>query len=298
MRILFRLTAVLLILSGCTNIDRPVEKSRLEANDYRLFQGTEVWPLVKAAKKRDFKRVNQLLDDNPELANIKDSIYCNTLLMLAIYHQDYKLFRALLDHNPNVNYHNTYNGYSPLIEACKGLIPIWFIKGYDRIYAKDLVEYGANVNDTSQCSSSRHITPLMAAANSGDNVMVKYLLEKGANINYNNYYSDKYSRTVLGEALRFDNYETALLLLENGANYTVPVSVDIDDNDTITTSILHELRLMTPTRFTPDFRRKKKIIKFLKERGLDYDTEPIPEYIIEDVKNDYPFTWKSYLRDY
>lgn len=288
MKILFKLIGILFILTSCTNMDRPVDKSRLRPYDYRLFQGTEAWQLAKAAKMKDIRRVNQLLDDNPELANIADSVYGNTILMLALYHQDHKLFRTLLDHNANVNYHDTYNGHSPLIEACH-------YKGYDQIYAKELVEYGANINDTSSHLPYAQVSPLMAAAGDGNMTLVKYLIENGANINYSN----NFGTTVLGQALISEEYSTSLMLLENGADYTVPAyKLNKSDNDTIPISILICLRYMTPPRGTSDYKKKREIIKFLKERGLDYDTVPIPNHVIKRIKDDYPLSWKWYLQNY
>ncbi len=283
------LILILLVVAGCTNMDRPVDKSKLLAYDYRLFQGTEVWPLAKAAKMKDIKRVNELLDESPELANITDSVYGNTILMMAILHQDHKLFNALLSHGANVNYHNLLNGYSPLIEACH-------YKEYDRRYAKELVEYGANINDTSFHLPYAQISPLMAAAGCGNKALTQYLIKHGANVNYSN----NFGTSVLGEALLSDEHDTSLLLLENGADYSGSVYNRLDEygKRTIPTSILTSLRHSTPAWGTSSYRAKKKIIKFLKERGLDYDTVPIPDYIVQEAKERYPLIWEWYLRNY
>lgn len=279
------LMLVLLSVAGCTNIDRPVDKSKLLAYDYRLFQGTEVWPLAKAAKMKDIKRVNELLDESPELANITDSVYGNTILMMAILNQDHKLFNALLSHGAKVNYHNKLNGNSPLIEACS-------YRENDPIYAIQLIENGANVNDTSAIQFS----PLMAAAGCGNKSLVEYLLKYGANIDYRT----DFGTTVLGESLLSWKYDVSLLLLENGADYNNTVYNTIDNHGelTVPSSILEALRRATPEWGTSGYRAKKKIIKFLKERGLDYDTVPIPDYVTKRIKERYPLTWKLYIRNY
>lgn len=61
---------------------------------------------------------------SPQLANIPDSVYGNTMLMMAIINQDYDLFKLLIDNGANFNYHNTYDGSSPIIEACS--YRVWF----------------------------------------------------------------------------------------------------------------------------------------------------------------------------
>ena len=285
MKITLKLIAILLILTTCANMDRPVDKSRLLPYDYRLFQGTEAWQLAKAAKMKDIRRVNQLLNDNPELANIADSVYGNTLLMLAIINQDYNLFKTLLENGANVNYYNLYNGNSPLIEACD-------YKENDPVFAMDLIEHGANVNDT----SPKQMTPLMAAVGWGNRTLIEYLIKKGANIDY----KTDFGTNILGESLVSWEYATTLLLLENGADYTATVYNVIDDHGklTIPLTILDALRYATPDWGTSGYRKKKEIIKFLKERGLDYDTVPIPDYIIQEAKERYPLIWKWYLQNY
>ncbi|MDE5880276.1 MAG: ankyrin repeat domain-containing protein [Muribaculaceae bacterium] len=285
MRVILKIVSILLILAGCTNMDRPVDKSRLLPYDYRLFQGTEAWQLAKAAEMKDIRRVNQLLDDNPELANIADSVYGNTLLMLAIINQDYNLFKTLLENGANVNYYNLYNGNSPLIEACD-------YKENDPVFAMDLIEYGANVNDT----SPKHRTPLMAAVRWGNRTLIEYLIKKGANIDY----KADIGTNILGQSLVSWEYATTLLLLENGADYTATVYNTVDEHGKLTVplSILEALRCAIPDWGTSGYRKKKEIIKFLKERGLDYDTVPIPEYVIKRIKEDHPLSWKWYLQNY
>ncbi|WP_317324104.1 hypothetical protein, partial [Leyella lascolaii] len=44
--------------------------------------------------------------------------------------------------------------------------------------------------------------------------------------------------------------------------------------------------------------RKRKLIKFLKTKGIDYNSVPIPDYIIDMAKEQYPSTWKEYLKKY
>lgn len=285
MKLVNLIIGILLVVAGCTNIDRPVDKSKLLAYDYRLFQGTEVWPLARAAKMKDIKRVNQILDDNPELANITDSIYGNTLLMLAVINQDYNLFKTLLGNGANVNYYNLYNGNSPLIEACD-------YKENDPVFAMDLIEHGANVNDT----SPKHRTPLMAAVRWGNRTLIEYLIKKGVNIDY----KADFGTNILGQSLVSWEYATTLLLLEHGADYTTTVYNTVDEHGKLTVplSILEALRRATPEWGTSGYRAKKKIIKFLKERGLDYDTVPIPDYVTKRIKERYPLTWKLYIRNY
>ena len=173
------LFAVLIFLTSCSNADRIVDKNRLRPGDYRLFQGTPVWTLAKSAYNDDMAAVKKILAENPDLANVQDSVYGNTLLIMAIINQDYDLFRLLIDNGAEINYHNKYGGESPLIVACSS-------RENNPIFVKDLVENGACVNDTTRSLPMAQASPLMVAAGCGNISIVRYLLEHGADINYKN----------------------------------------------------------------------------------------------------------------
>ncbi len=280
---------VILLFASCSNIDKLKDKSKLTPGDYRLFQETPVWPLAKAAYDKDLSSIKMILSKNPELANVQDSIYGNTILMMAIINQDYKLFELLIDNGANVNYHNTYGGQSPLIEACS-------YKQYDSKFAKELVARGANVNDTTNITSQAQLSPLMAAARSGNTTVVEFLIKNGADINYKN----KLGSTSLGEAILTQKYDVALILLNNGADFSSPIYNGLDEygKSTVPINLLTALRNAMIETGTSKYYQKQEIIKFLNKRGVNYDTVPIPDYVIDRAKEKYPSTWQEYLLRY
>lgn len=289
MKISSLIFAVLMFLVSCSNKDKLTDKSKLSPYDYRLFQGTVVWPLAKAAHEGDIELTEEILTKCPGLANIQDSIYGNTILMMAIINQDYKLFKLLIDNGANVNYHNKFGGQSPLIEASS-------YKQYDYKFAKDLVEKGANVNDTTRNSPNAQVSPLMAASRSGNILIVEYLLKQGANINYRN----NFGSTALGESMLTQKYDVALLLLNNGADFLSPIYNGLDEygKSTVPISMITALRNAMTEIGTPEYVQKRKIIYFLKTKGINYDSIPIPDYVIKRAKEKYPSTWQDYLRHY
>ncbi|MDE6772820.1 MAG: ankyrin repeat domain-containing protein, partial [Muribaculaceae bacterium] len=283
------LLAVVSLFSGCVNIDNPVDKSELWAGDYRLFQGTSVWPLARAAHYGDMSGVRDILRDSPWLADVRDSIYGNTMLMISILHQDYKLFKLLIDSGADINYHNTYEGKSPLIEAC-----CYMESGLK--FVKVLVEKGANVNDTTTRASVVQVSALMVASGFGTSSMVEYLIKEGADINYRN----NYGTTPLGEAMLSGRYDIALILLNNGADFTSPVYNALDDkgNSTVPTMLPNALRNDMVEIGSPEYSQKREVIKFLRTKGIDYDTVPIPDYVIKEAKEKFPSRWREYLQRY
>ncbi|WP_276090957.1 hypothetical protein [Pedobacter sp. JY14-1] len=41
-----------------------------------------------------------------------------------------------------------------------------------------------------------------------------------------------------------------------------------------------------------------EVITFLKGKGLDYYKEPIPDYILKEIKKKYPKNWEEYAQKY
>lgn len=289
MRAISYIFVFILFSTSCSNINHPVDKSRLSSNDYRLFQGTSVWPLAKAVHDENMTSVKKILSTSPLLANIPDSIYGNTLLMITIINQDYDSFKLLIDNGANINYHNTHGGISPLIEACS-------YKQYDCKFVKALVAKGANVNDTTNNAPNAQASPLMAAARSGNSSIVEYLIKQGADINFKN----NFGSTPLGESILTKKYDIALILLNNGADFSSAIYNGLDEygKSTVPIYLPMALRNAMIEIGTIEYSKKREIIKFLNTRGVCYDTVPIPDYVINRAKAIYPSTWREYLQQY
>ena len=210
-------------MASCIDKNRIVDKKRIAPGDYRQFQGTPVWPLAKAAWEEDMDRMRDILDRSPELMEVKDSLYGNTVLMMAITHQQYKPFMELLERGADVNYHNKLNGFSPILEASS-------YKDNKSIFVEKLLEHGADINDRRELSfaenGERGGTALMFAANCGNFKIVKLLIDNGADINY----IDDYNKaTALGMSIWTNQYEIAYYLLSKGAEFKEPIYYAVDD---------------------------------------------------------------------
>lgn len=171
--------------------------------------------------------------------------------MMAIINQDYDLFKLLIDNGANFNYHNTYDGSSPIIEACS-------YREYDSKFVKDLVAKGANVNDTTDNAPYAQSSPLMEAAGCGNSSIVEYLIKEGANINYRN----NFGTTPLGESILTEKYDVALILLNSGADFSSPIynSVDRHGRPTVPVKLPEALRDAMIDLWTIKYYRKRKLI--------------------------------------
>lgn len=287
------------LLFSCSNINRDklVDKSDLTADDYRLFQSTSAWELAKAVEDEDVSKIDALVAENAQIINSQESKYGNTLLHLSIMNQQLMSFKTLLKNKADINVHNTYDGTSPLIEAC-------LYKQYDAIFAKILIQNGANVNDIEtgrrREGNSTRLTPLMAASRQGNIDLVKLLVSKGADINYKN----EFRQSALSECVLVNELEVGLYLLKNGAEYKQPLfyrpgdSADYnpaEDKPMYLVDILREKFFEIGSR---EYKYKMQIVDFLKSRGVDYKSIPIADFIKRKAQEKYPNNWKEYLDKY
>lgn len=124
---------------------------------------------------------------------------------------------------------------------------------------------------------------------------VKLLVEAGADINYSNEGNPAYTSLPLGAAFKQDKLDVALYLLQKGADYKKIMYEMVDSHKVY---ILEALRKCTIDLESKQYKSKLKVIQFLKEKGLDYSKEPIPEYILKDIKKKYPKDCEDYIKKY
>lgn len=269
--------------------------------NYLLFQGTPVWELAKATRDNNGKEMRRIISKNPDIVNYQEPKYGNTLIMLTILNQQYKPFKVLLDSNADVNIHNTFDGSSAIIKSVS-------LKDYDIRFVNDLILSGADVNDIEigirrEGNSTRN-TPLISAVNSGNMEFVRLLVSKGAMINYRN----EFDQSALSESIVLKYYKIAYYLLQHGADFESPIfyrpdyslpSEERDPNDKGKPMFIVDVLRESVCEFdTEQYQYKMKIVDFLKSRGVDYKSAPIPDYIIQEIQKKHPDNWQDYLKRY
>lgn len=287
MRKVFFLAAIISILFSCNNRETMVDKSELLGDDYRLFQNTPAWELAKAVEDENEDKINELINKDRKLLDYQEPIFGSTFLMLTIKNQQYKPFEVLLKNRASTKIHDTYEGSSALIEACSS-------KHYDVKFAKLLLEYGANVNDVQVDidNEGKTRTSLMLASKTGNLDLVELLVKKGADLNYKN----KHNQSAFSESIMTSRYNVAYYLLVNGIDYKAPIFFrEEQSKEMFLVDILREEFLDLDTE---EYKYKMKIVDFLKSKGIDYRSVPIPEYIKKKAQENYPNNWKEYLEKY
>lgn len=202
---------LLLVVVSCNKIDRDkkIDKNKLLAADYRLFQDTPAWSLAKAVWDNDVAKIDEEIKKNPPILNYQERKYGNTLLHLSVYNGNYKGFKELLKLGANPNISDSMQCSSPLIVACESFD--------DKTkYVEELIKYKADVNYV-ECNSGKnkqkmYRTPLIAASVRGHLDIVKLLVENGAKVNYVSPDEGYALSAATG------NCATVLYLLQHGAD--------------------------------------------------------------------------------
>ncbi|MFT3794328.1 ankyrin repeat domain-containing protein [Flavobacterium sp.] len=275
---------------SCFNQEKIVDKSKLLGNDIRLFQETPAWNLAKAVNDEDTAAIKREVEINMVSIDYKDERFGHTLLSMAIRNDKYESTKTLLTLGANPNAADKYMGTTPIIYAAKK---------DDPKYLKLLLSYNGNPNSAEDAPPIEGNTPRNTVLSSAIGYMdnsslekVKLLVAAGADVN-----SDNKGRTSkpLNDAFMAGKMDVALYLMEHGADYRSLMYTMVDGEEVY---ILKALRKATFDLNSEEYKQKLKVIAFLKAKGLDYDDEPIPDYILNEIKEKYPYNWKDYLGKY
>jgi uncharacterized protein len=279
----------LCLLISCTDRERPVEKSKLLGNDYRLFQGTQAWELAKAVWDEDVAAIKRIITETEVGVDFQEPRFGNTLLMLAVQNQQYTSAKALLELGADPNKPDNYDGSSAIIDA----VGTNSFFGDDTKYIKLLLKYGADPNSEEvgerRPGSTVRSTPLLEA--SGRSLeKVRILVEAGANINYSN----EFGVTPLSRAYLLGNYEIVLFLLKQGADYKTPI-IEREGKKLFLADMLREKMYAIDSK---EHKQKMAVVAFLEQKGVEYRKLPITAFVVERAKQKYPKAWQHYLDNY
>lgn len=279
-----------LLLTGCNNRDAIVDKKNLLGDDYRLFQNTPAWGLAKAVEDEDTSQIKEEIIEKKINLNYQESKFGSNLLMLSITNSQYQSTKTLLELGANPNLVDSYRGESAVICAAKN---------NDPKYLEVVLKYKGNPNAIENAPFKRddeiRQTALLSAISFLDSNSlrkVKILVEAGANVNYQNI---GHTKLPLSEALILDKLDVVLYLLKSGADYKLMLYKTVNGKGVY---ILEALRKCIIDLKSEQYRSKREVIRFLKEKGLDYSKEPIPDYVLKDIKKKYPKDWKDYITKY
>ena len=280
---------VLLWLFEDRNI--PVEKDSYLGWDVRRFQTTKAWNLAKAIDDHNIREMRRQVIDLKVPVDTRDRINDFTPLMYAVFNNDIQSVKVLLElgADPNLPTDSiSDSGENSVIVACEYI-------GISQEILKLLLKYGGNPNST-ECGRNYDIegdwtiargTALGKAIHLSncyekDNFdKVRILVGAGADVNLR---TDDSPVGVIERALVLDRMDIVLYLLKHGADYKWRLEEYDGEGNPYYEDILYKLRQSVFRLDSQQYKDKLKVIKFLKDRGLDYWKSPIPEYVIDVIK--------------
>ena len=280
---------VLLWLFEDRNI--PVEKDSYIGWDVRRFNTTKAWYLAKAIDDHNIREMRRQVIVLKVPVDTRDRINEFTPLMYAVFNNDIQSVKVLLElgADPNLPTDSISNsGENSVIVACEYI-------GISQEILKLLLEYGGNPNST-ECGRNYDIegdwtiargTALGKAIHLSnyyekDNFdKVRILVGAGADVNLR---TDDSPVGVIERALVLDRMDIVLYLLKHGADYKWRLEKYDGEGNPYYEDILYKLRQSVFRLDSQQYKDKLKVIKFLKDRGLDYWKSPIPEYVIDVIK--------------
>lgn len=277
----FIIAVLLYVIMNLDSLDKP---DKLLGVDVRLFEDTEAWALAKAADEEDVKAMEEIILENKDLLNFKEPTYRQTLLMWAVRAEKYKATQKLLELGADPNICSEYNGDNALMFAADN----W----EDIRYLKLLLSYGANPNDSSGKAYTQ-ITPLMVAVGNSNLENVKLLVEAGANINYR---SEEAGSVLQKATLMSQVYNVKYLLIDKGCEFNYPFEiyvsykgkkVELPGVDKRKKYLVDYMRDWTFDIGSDEWKVKMEIVKYLRERGMDYDKAPVSETELRNYTKEY-----------
>ena len=247
----------------------------------KVFKSTSVYKLANAVKWNNSRRLKNLIRKKKINPNYQDSLWRKSILFYAVEKGKYKMVKVLLENGADPNLHNAW-GRDVL--TCHVSFP-WSFNVNDTIFISLLLKFGANINSSCEHRSTKsqdylpyklaNTSPLIEACDWCNLITIKYLLKNGANPNL---WINNKGNCPLSEALKQKKMDIAKYLLIEKKVEIPPFCLIDFHNDSI--SVLKILRYATIPLGTEEHKLKMDIVDYLlKTYGLDYNKEPIPEFI-------------------
>ncbi|GAB5410833.1 MAG: hypothetical protein BalsKO_31980 [Balneolaceae bacterium] len=245
-----------------------------ENKDLSLFKETPVWRLAKAVNIEDVDKIESSIAELKLNIDYQEPKFGFTVLHFSVIHERFKSTQTLLELGANPNLKNTSYGTSPFIEAAAKKKP-------DLLHL--FLKYDAEINAEAETDEKElYSTPLIASITGGiENVFL--LVEAGANVDY----KTKKGDTALNRAFLRGEVDIDI-------PYYLLFKTDADiDNATFIFPNGKEIRLVERMRDwtfpleSYEHKKKMEIASFLKEKGQDYWSTPIPKHLFEVYPEDY-----------
>ncbi len=264
------------------------------------FLETPEYELAKEVQRGRIKLIKELCHRNPTFIQKSYSQKGYSVLHFACRLGNKKSVNALLE-----------SGFNPNALTETDLTPMHFLF-YNIDYSvamgkkvrnrkeilKLLLEHGADCNIPCKGDEIEYsgvtddgVTPLIRACADGSLECVKLMIERG-NGDVNR--ETKNRMTAAVNSLYFGYFNQAYYLI---CNHKAKVTSSFKPRE-FECSTTYLLRNQIFPLNSKKYKMKKEIIQELKNQGIDYYSEPIPDDVLDKIKELYPNTWEEYIKEY
>lgn len=268
-----------------------VSTRSLSGRNPLVFSGS---PVYKVAKLIHENKNSILLVELNKLSisdlNYQDTNYKLTLGHFALLNRNMRAAELLLE-----------KGINPNLIAKGGSSMVSYINSADLNdepksveILKKIIDKGGNVNLLFSGKSGMYRSPLITASSSNLE-KTKILISAGANPNfvYENTPGDQFPESPLIRALISSNIDIVnYLIFEADVDYKMKQHEKSKYNKG-GYKILGYLRAMTFPLGSDNHKKKMRLVNYLKGKGLDYWSTPVPKYVKE-----FPGRSEEYLSKY
>jgi hypothetical protein len=262
------------------------QEDKLTGRDARLFRDTPLEKAALAIRDNDMEQLKQSLErlDRDQI-NIQEKRYGFSLLIFAVFREDYEAAKIILKSGGNPNL-KALNSVSATIYAAD--------KHGSANFISLLLNYGGNPNALADIQKPQLLRTPLIAASYHTLESVKVLIAAGADPNFRyktnlGIKGGEHTQSALASACLMNQIEIIrYLIFDKAVDYNYPFMYSVEGNPRY---ITYFLRGMTFEIGSAEHRLKKEVINYIKKGGLDYDKEPIPPQYI----GKYP---ESYLKEY
>jgi len=273
-----RFILLLMLLTSCN----PTAQDQFTGRDVKLFKDTPVWEVALAIRDNDTSKLKQLLKGQPDsLLNYQEKRYGQSLLNWSVYRDNYDAAKVLaeLGADPNLK---AYDSTSAFINAADK---------HDASWLRLLLKHGGDVNAVADTEEPQRIRTPLIAASSNSLESVKLLVNAGADPDYirvtkrDAEFPGENVESALISAVRAEKIDIVkYLIIDVGVKFDYTFNTNIEGEKL---GVLYYLRRMAFPLDSEEYAMKMEVVNFLKQRGLDYWAEPVPELFFKNYDSEY-----------